>query len=112
MKPPSWERWTTKQRALPGRPRGHHSRHGPMVHRVCRQVLPANHVQLVALLIHGSRVTRVAVFDLEAGRWFPMDLEEPDKGEAQPAYVGHGGTAYDLGRHVYTFNAKPKNGII
>jgi len=70
--------------------------------------MTGDHVQLVALRIQGSKITRVAVFDLESGKWLPMDLDEPVKGDVKPVYVGHGGTAYDLGRNVYTYNAKAK----
>jgi hypothetical protein len=70
--------------------------------------LTGDHVQLVALRIQGAKITRVAVFDLESGKWLPMDLAEPVKGDVKPVYLGHGGTAYDLGRNVYTYNAKAK----
>jgi hypothetical protein len=61
-------------------------------------------VSLVALRLYGQKVTRIAAFDLKADRWVPLDLVEPVHGGVQPEYVGHGGTAYDLGRHVYTFS--------
>jgi hypothetical protein len=70
--------------------------------------MTGNFVQLVALQIEGLKITRVAVFDLESDKWLPIDLNEPVNGDVKPVYVGHGGTAYDLGRHVYTFNAKAK----
>jgi hypothetical protein len=68
--------------------------------------MTGDHVQLVTLRLQGSRITRIAVFDLKSGRWLPMDLDEPVNGIVDPEYVGHGGTAFDLGRHVYTFNLK------
>jgi hypothetical protein len=61
-------------------------------------------VELVALHLEGSKITRIAVFDLKSGRWLPTDLDEPVNGDVGPVYVGHSGTAYDLGRHLYTFN--------
>ena len=67
--------------------------------------ISGSHVQHVALRLQGSKITRVAVFDLKSGRWLPMDLDEPAKGDVTPTYIGHSGTAYDVGRHVYTFNA-------
>jgi hypothetical protein len=67
-----------------------------------------DHVGHVALRIQGSRITRLAVFDLEAGKWLPIDLHEPVNGDVNPRYTGHSGSAYDLGRHVYTFTAKTK----
>jgi RNA polymerase sigma factor (sigma-70 family) len=70
--------------------------------------MTGDHVQLVALRIQGSKITRVAVFDLESDKWLPMDLDEPVKGDVQPVYLGHSGTAYDFGRNVYTYNAKAK----
>jgi RNA polymerase sigma factor (sigma-70 family) len=68
--------------------------------------MTAPFVKIVALQLQGSKITRVAVFDLESGSWLPMDLVEPASGDVRPAYIGHGGTAYDLGRHVYTFNSE------
>ncbi len=70
--------------------------------------MTGNFVHLVALRIEGLEITRVAVFDLDADKWLPIDLNEPGKGDVNPVYLGHGGTAYDLGRHVYTFNARAK----
>ncbi len=63
---------------------------------------------LVALRLHGngSKVTRIAVFDLKAGKWSATDLNEPVRGEVSPIYVDDGGIGYDIGRHLYTFNAK------
>ena len=61
-------------------------------------------VALVALGLRGSKITRLAVFDLKSGRWLPIDLKEPVDGDVQPRYVGHGGAAYDLGPNVYTFS--------
>jgi hypothetical protein len=71
------------------------------------QVTPisGNHVQHVALHLHGSNITRIAVFELKSSRWLPTDLAKPVKGEVGPKYIGHSGSAYDLGRHLYTFNA-------
>ena len=66
--------------------------------------MTGSHVQLVALRLEGPKITRVAAFDLKSDRWVPLDLAEPVSGGALPVYVGHSGTAYDLGRHVYTFS--------
>lgn len=46
--------------------------------------MTGDRVQLVALRIQGSKITRVAVFDLESGKWLPMDLDEPAEGDVQP----------------------------
>jgi RNA polymerase sigma factor (sigma-70 family) len=46
--------------------------------------LSGAHVQHVALLLHGKKITRIAVFDLKSDRWLPMDLFEPVKGEIKP----------------------------
>ncbi len=64
----------------------------------------AQAVDLVALRLEGSNITRIAVFDLKADKWLPVDLDEPVSGDVGPEYVGHGGTAYDLGPHHYTFS--------
>jgi RNA polymerase sigma factor (sigma-70 family) len=61
---------------------------------------------LVGLKLHGSHVTRLAVFDLVAGKWSATDLNEPVEGEVWPEPVGDIGLGYDIGRHLYTFNAK------
>src|SRR5207247_5303677 len=68
--------------------------------------ITANFVQLVALRLQGSKINRVAVFDLKSDRWLPIALDEPVDGDVNPVYVGHSGTAYDLGRHFYTFGLK------
>ena len=64
---------------------------------------------LVALHLQGSNITRIAVFDIRTGTWYPQDLSEPYSGVATPAVqpkfedmtVG-----YDLGRFAYTFSTK------
>ena len=64
---------------------------------------------IVALHLQGSNITRIAVFDTQAGAWYSQDLSEPYSGVATPTVqpkfedmtVG-----YDLGRHAYTFSTK------
>ena len=60
----------------------------------------------VALRIAGAEIRRIAAFDLKSRTWHAHDLAEPVKGQAIPYPSGDGSIAYDLGRHLYTFNTK------
>jgi RNA polymerase sigma factor (sigma-70 family) len=73
--------------------------------RVTPEVInPIDPPQLVGLRLRGTKITRVAVFDLKSGRWLPKDLEEPVKGDVRPDCEYRDGTAYDLQPHYYTFS--------
>ena len=61
---------------------------------------------VVTLRLEGSRITRVAVFDLKSDKWVPIDLAEPVSGVVHADEIGSEGAAYDLGRHIYTYSAK------
>jgi RNA polymerase sigma factor (sigma-70 family) len=60
----------------------------------------------IALRIAGNGIRRVAAFDLKSRTWHAHDLAEPVSGKANPYPSGDGSIAYDLGRHLYTFNPK------
>jgi RNA polymerase sigma factor (sigma-70 family) len=60
----------------------------------------------VALHISGAQIRRIAAFDLKSRTWHAHDLAEPVSGQAIPYPSGDGSIAYDLGRHLYTFNPK------
>jgi RNA polymerase sigma factor (sigma-70 family) len=64
---------------------------------------------LVALKLHGSKVTRIAVFDVKTAKWLATDLHEPVRGEVSPTSFDARGATYDLGRHLYTFNIKNRS---
>jgi RNA polymerase sigma factor (sigma-70 family) len=77
--------------------------------RVTPEVInPMSPPRLVGLRLEGQKITRLAVFDLESGKWLPKDLEEPAKGDARPKCVYQDGTAYDLRPHFYTFSLTRK----
>jgi hypothetical protein len=61
---------------------------------------------LVALQLAGREIRRIAAFDLKSRTWHAHDLAEPVYGQAIPYQAGDGSVAYDLGRHLYTFNSK------
>ena len=69
------------------------------------KVTPVGSSGVVGLILEGSKISRIAAFDLKAGKWFVQDLNEPVKGRANVALVGPGVVAYDLGGHCYTFHA-------
>jgi hypothetical protein len=66
-------------------------------------IKPVSDTPLVGLRLQGSRITRVAVFDLKSGQWLPKDLDEPVKGEVRTVRYEEG-TAYNLPPHFYTYS--------
>ncbi|WP_165219203.1 RNA polymerase sigma factor [Aquisphaera insulae] len=61
---------------------------------------------IIAPTITGSKIRRIAAFDLTSSTWYAHDLVEPVDGNATPVVTGEGSIAYDLGPHLYTFNKK------
>ncbi len=61
---------------------------------------------VVGLRLEGTKITRVAVFNIESGKWAPLDLDEPASGVVQPMPLGHGAMAYQVGRFFYTYLSK------
>ena len=61
---------------------------------------------VVGLRLEGPKITRVAVYNLESGKWSPLDLDEPFSGVLQPIALGPGALAYQVGRFVYVYRTK------
>ncbi len=72
--------------------------------KVTPKVVPGSCV--VGLHLEGPKITRVAVFDIESGKWSPLDLDEPASGVVQPMALGHGALAYQVGRFFYMYPSK------
>jgi hypothetical protein len=60
---------------------------------------------LVALRLQGPKISRIAVYDVDSGTWYPQDLSEPFSGVATPT-VQTDTVGYDLGHRAYTFSSK------
>ena len=60
----------------------------------------------MGLHLEGPKITRVAVFNIESGKWAPLDLDEPASGVVQPMTLGHGALAYQVGRFFYMYPSK------
>jgi hypothetical protein len=58
------------------------------------------------LRLEGPKITRVAVFNAESGKWAPLDLDEPASGVVLPMALGPGAVAYQAGRFVYVYRTK------
>jgi hypothetical protein len=69
-------------------------------------VIGSSNDQLVALGVQGSRITRVALFNLKSGRWTPLDLDQPVNGAVWPMSIGPDTAAYEVGDILYLFNPK------
>ncbi len=61
---------------------------------------------VIGLRLEGPKITRVAVFNIQSGKWSPLDLDEPASGVVQPIALGLGASAYQVGRLVYVYHAK------
>jgi hypothetical protein len=61
---------------------------------------------VVGLRLEGPKITRVAVFNIESGKWSPLDLDEPASGVVQPMNLGQGASAYQVGRFFYMYPSK------
>jgi hypothetical protein len=60
----------------------------------------------VGLRLEGPKITRVAVYNIESGKWSPLDLDEPASGVVEPMALGRGASAYQVGRFVYVYRSK------
>ena len=60
----------------------------------------------MALRLEGPKITRVAVYNIESGKWSPLDLDEPAGGVLEPMVLGPGAAAYQVGRFVYVYHSK------
>ena len=63
--------------------------------------------QGIAVVIQGRRISRTAIYDFTKNAWIPLDLSEPATGRLAPSHSPGGGPlAYDVGRHLYTYNSE------
>ena len=60
---------------------------------------------LIALVLKGPKITRLAVGNTSSGTWRSQDLREPIEGEAVPI-VAPGVAVYAIGRNVYAYAAE------
>jgi hypothetical protein len=72
--------------------------------RVTLMELP--HAGVVGLRLEGPKITRVAVLNIESGKWSPLDLDEPASGVVQPMALGPGALAYQVGRFLYVYDTQ------
>jgi hypothetical protein len=61
---------------------------------------------VVGLRLEGPKITRIAVLNVESGKWSPLDLDEPASGVVEPMDLGPGAAAYQVGRFVYVYRTK------
>jgi len=69
------------------------------------EVTPVLDQNLVALMLKGPKLTRIAVADTASGTWHSQELRKPVDGRAVPI-VASGVVVYNLGRHVYAYGAQ------
>ena len=74
--------------------------------RVIPELLESGDAGFVALRLEGPKITRVALFDLKSGKWWPLDLDEPADGAVGPIDLAPDAAAYEVGRFYYVFNSK------
>ena len=72
--------------------------------KVTPKVIPRTCI--VGLSLEGPKITRVAVFNPESGKWSPLDLDEPASGVLQPMSLGYDALAYQVGRFFYMYSSK------
>ena len=63
----------------------------------------------MALRVEGPKISRVALFDLKSGRWFPLDLSETVSGIVQPMSIQPHAVAYEIGNFLYVFSSKDRS---
>jgi RNA polymerase sigma factor (sigma-70 family) len=61
---------------------------------------------VVGLYLEGPKIARVAVFDINACKWSPLDLDEPGSGVVEPMALGRDVVAYRVGGFSYLYSAK------
>lgn len=69
-------------------------------------VVESGNDKVVALGVKGSRITRVAAFNLKSGKWTPLDLDQPVDGSVWPKSFGPDTAAYEIGDFLYLHNPK------
>ena len=75
------------------------SKEGPL------EVSPVLGDNLVALLLKGPKVTRIAIADTASGTWHAQDLRKPFDGQAVPI-MAPGIVIYKVGRDVYAYSTE------
>jgi len=75
------------------------SKEGPL------EVTPVLGENLVALLLKGPKVTRIAIADTASGTWHSQALRKPFEGQAVPI-VAPGIVIYKVGRDVYAYSTE------
>ncbi len=71
--------------------------------------MESENLYCTALRVEGRKITRVALFDLKSGEWFPLDLREPVSGVVQPMSIWPHAVAYEIGDFLYVFTSKDKS---
>jgi RNA polymerase sigma factor (sigma-70 family) len=66
-------------------------------------VVPIYTAGLVALNYRGGEIGQIATYVARFGKWFPIDLKEPAKGELTP-HLSDGFAIYTSGHHAYGFS--------
>jgi hypothetical protein len=61
---------------------------------------------VLGMRLKGSKLTRVAVFNVESAKWSTLDLDEPTSGVVEPIALGPGAVAYEVGRFLYVYHAE------
>jgi hypothetical protein len=74
--------------------------------RVTPVVIESSNPQVVALGVKGEGITRVALFNLNSGKWVPLDLDQPVNGAVWPMSFGSDTMAYEVGDVLYLYNPK------
>ena len=69
------------------------------------EVTPVTVGDLIALMVKGPKITRIAVGNTSTGTWRSQDLREPIDGEAVPI-VAPGVAVYAIGRNIYAYGAE------
>ncbi len=69
------------------------------------EVTPILGENLVALMLKGSKVTRIAVANTASGVWHSQALRKPLDGQATPI-VGSGVVVYKLGQDIYAYGVE------
>ncbi len=61
--------------------------------------------KLIALLLVGDSINRNAVYDIQEGRWYPVDLDEPYKGQLSPL-MSESIVAYRFGSSARAYSGR------
>ena len=70
-------------------------------------IAPILDQNLLALMLNGPRVTRIAVADMASGTWHSQELRKPIDGRVVPI-VASGVVVYSLGQDIYAYSDEAK----